>query len=128
MPELPDIGFNNGSEDIFEEKDVEQKLLEPLLEKLGYTPKNWIRQMPLRMGRGIRYYPDYVINPKIKRGDEKADFIWEAKLSISNDKKLRKDFYQAKSYALRLKADGLGLIALEGIWISFSKDDFLFEN
>lgn len=41
------------------ERDVEEKLLEPLLERLGYSRSDWIRQLPLRMGRGERFYPDY---------------------------------------------------------------------
>jgi len=37
-------------------------------------------------------------------------------------------FYQAKSYALRLNANGLGLVALEGVWLSYKKNSFMFEK
>jgi len=110
------------------ERDVEIYLLEPFLNKLGFTEKDWIRQMPLRMGRGERIYPDYAIKANTKRGEETAEFIWEAKFRITNQKQLLEDFYQAKSYALRLNSIGFGLVAIEGIWLSYKKDSFMFEN
>jgi hypothetical protein len=110
------------------EKDVEMHLLEPFLHKLGFSEKDWIRQMPLRMGRGERIYPDYAIKANIKRGEETAEFIWEAKFRITNKKQLLDDFFQAKSYALRLEAMGLGLVSIEGIWLSYKKDSFLFDK
>jgi len=110
------------------ERDIEIYLLEPFLNKLGFTDKNWIRQMPLRMGRGERIYPDYAIKANAIRGEESADFVWEAKCRITNPKQLLDSFYQAKSYALRLNASGFGLAALEGIWMSYKKDSFMFEK
>jgi hypothetical protein len=61
--ELPEI---NGPQLLIKtelnvERDIEIYLLEPFLYKLGYTEKNRVRQMPLRMGRGERIYPDYAI-------------------------------------------------------------------
>ena len=110
------------------ERDVEIHLLEPFLQKLGFTEKNWIRQMPLRMGRGERIYPDYAIKANAKKGEETAEFVWEAKYRISNKKQLLEDFFQAKSYALRLNANGLGLVSMEGIWLSYKKDSFMFDK
>jgi hypothetical protein len=110
------------------ERDVEVYLLEPFLNRLGFSEKDWIRQMPLRMGRGERIYPDYAIKANKKRGEETAEFIWEAKLRITNQKQLLEDFFQAKSYALRLNAYGLGLVAIEGIWLSYKKDSFMFDK
>ncbi|MDR0313583.1 MAG: hypothetical protein LBI14_08290 [Treponema sp.] len=110
------------------ERDVEIHLLEPFLNRLGFSEKDWVKQMPLRMGRGERIYPDYAIKAINKRGEETAEFIWEAKLRISNQKQLLEDFFQAKSYALRLNAKGLGLVAIEGIWLSYKKDSFMFEK
>ena len=108
------------------EKDVEEKLLEPLLKKLGYSEKNWVRQLPVRMGRGERNYPDYALFPKGTKGEETAQFLWEAKFTISNKRQLQDAFLQAKSYAMRLQSNGFGLVAKEGIWISLAKDSFLF--
>ena len=110
------------------EKDVEEKLLEPLLKKLGYTEKNWVRQLPVRMGRGERNYPDYALFPKGSKGEETAKFLWEAKFTISNKRQLQDAFLQAKSYAMRLQSEGFGLVSKEGIWISFSKNSFLFDK
>ncbi|GHU77812.1 hypothetical protein FACS189462_0690 [Spirochaetia bacterium] len=109
-----------------DEKDVEKYLLEPLLSKLGYFEHQWKRQLKLRMGRGDRVFPDYVIFPKEERNNESGYWIWEAKYSIINSKQLKEDFGQAKSYALRLNCKGLGLISKEGVWLSVL--DFSFEK
>jgi len=114
--------------EINNERDVEIYLLEPLLNRLGFTEKDWIRQMSLRMGRGERVYPDYAIKPNTKRGEESAEFIWEAKYRITNPKRLFDDFSRAKSYALRLNSSGLGLVSLEGIWLSSKQDKFMYKN
>ena len=116
------------SAELNNERDVEMHLLEPFLLKIGFTEKDWIRQMPLRMGRGERIYPDYAIKANPKRGEEAAEFIWEAKFRISNQKQLMEDFYQAKSYALRLNTNGFGLVAIEGIWLSYKRDSFMFSK
>lgn len=100
------------------EKDVEKNLLEPLLITIGYKENDWQRQMKLRMGRGYRVYPDYVIFPHKECNNESCYWIWEAKYTIHSHKQLEEDFGQAKSYALRLKSSGLGLVSKEGIWIS----------
>lgn len=110
------------------ERDIEMNLLEPFLNKLGFNEKDWVRQMPVRMGRGERVYPDYAINANTKRGEESARFIWEAKYRITSQKKLFEDFIQAKSYALRLNSIGLGLVSMEGIWLSYKKDSFMSDK
>ena len=49
-----------GRTDLVLERDIEEKLLEPLLTNLGYSVKtDFKRQYPIRMGRGIRYYLFY---------------------------------------------------------------------
>ena len=115
--------------DLLNEQDVEQNLLEPLLIKLGFKSENWVRQLPVRMGRGERNYPDYAlfVNNKAK-GDETAKYLWEAKYRISNAKQLSDTFFQAKSYARRLNSLAFGLIAVEGVWISQKEDDFEFSK
>jgi len=124
LPQLNDTEVS--SEQINDERDVEKHLLEPLLKRLNYSENIWVRQMNLRMGRGEKVYPDYVIFPEMERNNERGEWIWEAKYSISNHKQLFEDFGQAKSYALRLQAKGLGLVSIEGIWIC--KKEFTFEN
>ena len=114
--------------EINNEQEVEQHLLEPFLAQLGVTDKHFTRQMPLRMGRGIRYYPDYVLNASTAHGEEHGAFVWEAKYRIADNTHMLEAFYQAKSYALRLSANGLGLASYEGIWLSFAKDKFASEK
>lgn len=127
LPKLAYTGLPNDVE-LNIEKDVEEKLLEPLLKKLGYIEKNWVRPLPVRMGRGERIYPDYALFPKGTKGEETAKFLWEAKFTISNKRQLQDAFLQAKSYARRLLSKGFGLVSKEGIWISFEEDSFLFDK
>lgn len=108
------------------ERDVEVHLLEPLLRQLGFADDDWQRQLALRMGRGERVYPDYALLANNQRGAESARFIWEAKYRISHDYALEDAFYQAKSYALRLSARGLGLVAVDGLWVSLAAENFAF--
>ena len=116
-------------DDIVLEKDVEEKLLEPLLSKLGYNvKKEFTRQFPIRMGRGVRYYPDYALHATGMRGEEHADFIWEAKYRIPTKKQLSEDYGQARSYAVRLQTAGFGLVSLEGIKIWTASNHFDFEK
>lgn len=117
----PDVPLKN-------ERDVEVHLLEPLLKRLGYKEDDWKRQMKLRMGRGERVYPDFVIFPVEERNNESGHQVWEAKFSIAGSKQLQEDFGQAKSYAMRLNCKGLGLISKEGVWFSEAKSSFSFEE
>lgn len=115
--------------DLENERDVEEQLLEPFLEKLGYdVKKEFVRQFPIRMGRGFNYYPDYALHATKKNDIESADFIWEAKYRIPTKKQLLEDFGQAHSYAVRLSCNGFGLVSMEGLWISWKADDFSFEK
>ncbi len=112
------------------ERDVEVALVEPLLARLGYSEKDWLRQMPLRMGRGDRIYPDYVFGAQTTRGEERADMVLEAKFTISGERALRETYFQAVSYAYRLRARVVMLAAREGFWLfeqkrgSFSLEHF----
>ena len=124
LPKLPDDPVYET--ELKNEKDVERLLLEPLLKKLGFTEPQWKKQMKLRMGRGDRVFPDYVIFPKEERNNESAYWAWEAKYSIIDSRQLKEDFGQVRSYALRLNCKGLGLISKEGVWLS--TPDFSFKN
>jgi hypothetical protein len=109
--EIEIVNLNN-------ESDVELKLLEPLLLRLGYSKNDWQRQVKVKIGRTERIIPDYVIFPDLIKGNEKGHWIWEAKYSIPNHKQLKEDANQAKSYALRFQSQGFSLVAKEGLWIS----------
>ena len=117
LPKLEDLSFSSDIQ-LKVERDVEQNLLEPLLIKLGYTQMDWIRQLKIKIGRGERIIPDYVLLLDKKVDDYSAYWVWEAKYSIVADGDLQDAFIQAKSYAQRLTATGLGIVAKEGIWIS----------
>jgi hypothetical protein len=111
-----------------DERDVEIYLVEPFLERLEYQKTDYLRQMPIKMGRGFRYYPDYAFFANNQRGEEKAKMVLETKYSIKNNKDLQDAYYQAKSYAIRLQAKYFILASKEGIWIYFSdKLDFDFK-
>lgn len=115
--------------DLENERDVEIQLIEPLLAQLGYWDKDWIRQMPIRMGRGERNYPDYAIGAVMGRGNESARMIIESKYQLSSRREFEEAFLQAKSYAVRLQCAVMTLAAREGIWI-FEKhrDAFQIEH
>ena len=109
-----------------DERDIEVHLIEPLLHKLKYNPEDWIRQMPIRMGRGERNYPDYCFGAVTTRGEESAQMIIEAKYSIKNSKVLIDTYLQAKSYAIRLQADKFVVASKEGLWL-YNKRNSKFE-
>lgn len=128
LPKLEPLYYPD-AERINNERDVERFLVEPLLAKLGYTEDDWIRQMPVKMGRGERFYPDYAFGAVTKRGEESAEMVLEAKYRISTRKELREAFYQAKSYALRLRAQRIVLCAIDGVWMfEYQDDDFGLEG
>jgi hypothetical protein len=112
--------------DLLNERDVEVYLIEPFLKRLGYQEKDWVRQMPVKMGRGERNYPDYAIGANAKRGEESAKMILESKFQLSARKEFIDAFYQAKSYALRLQSKIMALAAKEGVWI-FQSDKGNFQ-
>lgn len=123
LPKLPI--YDRVHKDIENERDVEQQLIEPLLLDLGFKEKDWIRQLPLKMGRQSKYYPDYAILASTINGKEKAKLILEAKYSISSDKQLEESFYQARSYGLRLQSEKIILADRDFVWVyGKTKGDF----
>lgn len=125
--EFPDVKLEN-------ERAVEQMLVEPLLKRLGFEESDWIRQFSVRMGRGERNFPDYVLGGDPRPGEEKAVAVIECKFEILTKKELREAFIQAKSYALRLQSAVLALAARRGLWVfrrrddGFSLDHFIFKT
>jgi hypothetical protein len=106
-------------EGIDSEREVEARLLEPLLRQLGYEDSDWIRQYRVRMGRGEVVRPDYAFGLVGEAGEESVQMIVEAKHRISGRKALHEAYVQARSYAERLRARILVLCALEGCWFFF---------
>lgn len=107
------------------ERDVEIKLLEPLLNRLGWSPVDWCRQMPLRIGRGINKFPDYVVNPIYDLNRPSGEIVLEAKLTIPTNKQFEHDKGQVATYSRLLDAKWAVLVAKEGIWISSKAQDYL---
>lgn len=103
--------------DLQNERDVEVQLIEPFLERLGYKETDWVRQMPVKMGRGERNYPDYAFGAKTGRGEESARMVLESKYQLSAHREFVDAFYQTKSYALRLQSRMMAMAAREGVWI-----------
>jgi hypothetical protein len=129
-PDIKDFSVTG----IKSERDVEQNLLEPLLRDLGFSNDDWLRQLSVRMGRGERNYPDYVLGCDSRPNEESAIAVIECKFDIETKKELKEAFIQAKSYALRLQAFILALAARRGVWIfqqrsdGFSVDHFTFKT
>lgn len=113
--------------EIVVERDVEVNLLEPLLLKLGFNRHDWVRQLPVRVGRGEKTFPDYALKVEGTGDNVTAQYIWEAKYSISSDSQLLTDFNQARSYALLLQAKALCLVSKEGVWFESRDPKFAFD-
>lgn len=93
---------------IEKERDVETKLLEPLLNGMGlYENKNFIRQLPIHAGRGHRIFPDYALHYDDKPEEEKARILIEAKLEMKTISDVEEAFLQAYSYAKLLESSTL---------------------
>jgi hypothetical protein len=99
------------------ERDVEIHLIEPFLQRLGYSDADWIRQMPVKMGRGERNYPDYAVGALATRGEESAQMVLESKYQLTAKRQFVDAFLQTKSYALRLQCKVMAMAAREGVWI-----------
>ena len=99
------------------EKDVEEKILIPLLKKLGYIESDWTRQLQLKAGRKEKAIPDFVFFPKGEKHFENAPFIIEAKLDMSSILERQKAFRQALSYARMLRSKLMGICDKERLMI-----------
>lgn len=107
------------------EKDVEQKLVKPLLAKLGYAETDYQQQLYVEIGNhNFALIPDFVIHPNVTSEHHSAHILLEAKLSIASEKKLKAAKKQARSYAKQLGTAYCVLASKEGIWISQACDDY----
>ena len=109
--ELPKL-FEGGSIDFGEiklEKDVEEKILIPMLERLGYTEADWSRQLSQKAGRTEKAIPDFVFFPRGEKHFENAPMVIEAKLDMSLITEQQKAFSQGLSYARMLRSKIMGI-------------------
>ena len=114
-----------GQEDYPNEKAVEDKLIKPLLKKLGYAAGDYTQQMRIDIGNhNTTLIPDFVLEP-VKHGGHHSGFaVIEAKRSIKNSKELEIVKRQVRSYANQLKATYSVVASLEGIHVMSKKDDY----
>lgn len=125
--DLPRLEFANNNDDLVlsREKDVENKLIKPFLAELGYTEKDYKQQLYIEIGNhNHALIPDFVINPIVSKGHQSADFLVEAKYSISSNKLLEEAKTQARGYAKLLNAKYSVIAAKEGVWITDVADDY----
>lgn len=91
------------------EKDVEEKILIPMLGKLGYNENDWTRQLSQKAGRKEKAIPDFVFFPKGEKHFENAPMVIEAKLDMAPIQEQLKAFKQGLSYARMLHSAILGI-------------------
>ena len=120
-----DFAIENNHTELKREKDVEDKLVKPFLEKLGFSENDYVQQLQIRVGNhNFKLIPDFVINPVVANGHHSADYHIEVKFSISSSKVLDDVKVQARSYAKQLGTAYSVIAAKEGIWISEKADDY----
>ncbi len=122
LPQLYNYTYEQNKE-IQNEREVEINLIEPFLKRIGYTEKDWIRQLSVRMGRGERNYPDYAFLTDKTYGYEKASMLIESKFHIKNNTELEDTFKQIWSYGQRLNAKKLIIADKDSIRIYLQKND-----
>ncbi len=125
--DLPRLEYitDDTDDDFVREKDVENKLIKPFLEKLGYTENEYQQQLYIEIGNhNHALIPDFAIHPVVTSGHQSADFLIEAKFSIPSTKLLEEAKAQARGYAKLLNTKYSVVAAKEGIWISRASDDY----
>ena len=111
------------------ERDVETKLLEPMLTSLGLKEgKDYIRQLGVHAGRGHRVFLDYAIHFIDEPDYETAEIIIEAKFYLRSNAEQEKAFIQARSYADLLHSRTLILCDMYRLFIYHRKDGIFDRN
>ena len=108
LPKLYD-GSRQVRNDITLEKDVEEKILIPVLEELGYVKGDWVRQLKYKKGRGISEIPDFVLLPEGEELHVHSPLMIEAKYHMKTSKERAENFSQAYSYARSVFAKYLAI-------------------
>lgn len=107
---------------INKEKDVEEHILIPILNRLGYKEEDWIRQLQLKAGRKEKAIPDFVFLPSGSKHFESAPLVIEAKLDITSMVEMQRAFRQTLSYARMLRSKIMGICDKEKL-ILYSVDN-----
>ena len=107
------------------ERDVEDKLIKPLLKKLGYRENDCTQQLYLEIGNhNHALIPDFVLLPQYYAGHTSAFAVLEAKKTISNQTQLEEAKEQARSYAKLLNANYSVIASQEKVWVTSRQDDY----
>lgn len=107
------------------EKDVENQLIKPLLEKLRYTTDDYIQQMVMWIGNhNAKEIPDFVVLPNITPRHQSACFLIEAKHTIVTRNQLEDAKQQARSYAKQLSTKYTVIASQEKLWVTADSDDY----
>ena len=124
---VPKLEFTviDGNQEFVNEKDVENKLIKPLISKLGYPEKEYVQQLYIEIGNhNHALIPDFVLLPVTTRGHQSAFALIEAKHSIPNQSAMEEVRIQARSYAVQLKAKYSVIASKDKVWVSTPNDDF----
>ena len=110
------------------EKEVEERLIKPLLKKLGYGENEYKQQFYVEIGNhNYALIPDFVLLPSAINGHYSGFATVEAKRSITGTNMMEETKIQARSYAKMVGAKYSVIASQEGIWITESKDDYTEE-
>lgn len=109
------------------EKDVEEKLVIPLLLELGYSPDDWVRQLSQKAGRNLKAIPDFVFFPKGEKHFQNSPFVLETKFLMNSANEKMNSFNQALSYCKMMSSELLGLCDKDRI-IIFKKKNGVFDR
>ena len=107
------------------EKEVEDRIIKPLLSQLGYGERDYVQQLYIEIGNhNHALIPDFVLLPE-KRGTHKVAFaVVEAKRSITSYQQLQDALSQVRSYAKLLSTKFAVIISQEKVWIFSESDDY----
>ena len=111
--------------ELLSEVDVENKLIKPLLEQLGYNNRDYIQQHHIEIGNhNAVEIPDFLLMVDDTNGHQSAFAVVEAKFKITNAKDFNEAKKQARSYARQTIAKYSVIADMQKVWVSTYKDDF----
>lgn len=128
--DVPRLEFivSEGNQDFVNEKDVENKLIKPLITKLGYSQEEYVQQLQIEVGNhNYKLIPDFVLLPVTARGHQSGFAVIEAKHTIHNQKEMEEVRIQARSYACQLRVKYSVIASKDRIWVYVPDDDFTKE-
>lgn len=126
LPKLLDID-DYKMPDVKVEKEVEEKILMPMLEKLGYCRKDYVRQLVQQVGRSDKAIPDFVFMPtSVGEHLNVAPFLIEAKYDMRTILSRQKAINQAHSYAMALQTEYFAVCDKERLMV-FKKGKSCFD-